>query len=1151
MLKKGEFQKIIFELMGITLTQVMFFVLFCGIAIAHDSHSQEVLNTPISLKIESASVKTILSQIEKQTKIKFVYSNMAILSERKISVNIENERMGKILSDLLNPINISFELIDNRILLRKTNFLEIHQLSTSLGIQLPLIADITIKGSVTDEKGEKLPGANIRLKGTTRGATTDGNGAFSIVVPNHKSVLIFSSQGYKTVEVEVGTQTLINVILSNFENKLDEVVVVGYGSQKKATTTAAIASINTVELTNIPTSNLSNVLAGRASGVFVQSGTGLPGQPSGIRIRSPSSWNSTGPLIVVDGIQRDQSYFNSLDPNQVKDISILKDAASAAIYGSRSSDGVILITTKTGKKSKPQVQWNSVFGVASAPAIDVSYMPLLQSIDIYNNLPGSVPYNDYVKDYIRKNNPDGNLHVNEAYQKPSNQRHTLNVSGGDDNINYFIGGSFYDEKGFLPQVNYTKYNLRANIEAKLSKSLTLGLNYNFNSGDTHTFALLPGISDTDLSGWYEKLKYIMSPVTPAYIDGKPVATTWITNPIEAMKNGGYHSSIKQYSDAIINLTYKVPYINGLSVKGIANLYSGNDFIKSYGIAPTLYKFKQDPNSGSVVMYTNELVGTVVGAQPNPPYIGNENGKTSSYQLDAIVNYDTLIGNHHFNIMGVYETLKSYYTYSSLYKYNFPVLQSDQLGFGSQNPSDTKASGYETYLNDRVSYVGRVNYQYSDKYLFSASLRVDGSYKFSPENRWGYFPAVSVGWVLSKENFLLNNNTINFLKVRASYGTTGNDNVPAWMFQDSYTSPSTPYYFGPGAVKSILAFNGIGNKDYTWETSKSYNVGVDIKMLKNWNLTADFWTKNTYNILGQRLLQTPIEFGTSYPIQNYGKMSATGLDFEIAYNGGKIGRDFKFNIRANFGLATTNVLARDAALGATPAENPVGKPLNYAVGYHDTGIIRSDADLAKLPAGYTIFGAKPQKGMMNFQDVSGPNGKPDGIIDDYDKVVVAQYAGSNNAPITYGLNLNLSYKNFSIGALFGGLAGFKVIYNDPWGRSGGFPFLTTYYQNSYSDSNPDGTFPKIFPSSSAEKNGYAVVSGLNTFSGDFVRLKNLNVAYNVPQPLLKKLGISSMQFFTNATNLLSIRTFKIYDPESYGFGSYPVMATVSLGFNLQF
>jgi TonB-linked SusC/RagA family outer membrane protein len=860
-------------------------------------------------------------------------------------------------------------------------------------------------------------------------------------------------------------------------------------------------------------------------------------------------------LFVIDGIVRDQTSFDAISPDQIESISILKDAASAAIYGSRSSNGVILVTTKTGKKGKPTVELNSSFVVSSKPEIQFNYLSVDQGMDVYNQIFATKQINDFDRNWIHENNPDGKIYFDAAYKNPFSQRHSLNVSGGADNITYFLGGTFFDETGFLPNVKYRSYNVRGNMQVEIAKGLTAGLNVNTGTNATNRFYSYLA-SDADLSGFYEKLFYLGSGFQPPYIDGKPVYPGWAGgNPIESMYNGGYNNNNDQRTDALITLEYKTPFLKGLSFKVSYSNNSDNIFRKSYATKPTLYSFKPDSRSGIGQILTDTLTGTVSTGFPAQPFVGNENTKYNSYQLNGSVSYDKAFGAHHINVFAGYEQFESGTKYSSIYKYNFPFYTTDQLGFASQSAGDTKAYGYE--LQDaRLSYIARINYDYGDKYLFSASARRDGSIKFAPDMRWGTFPSVSAGWVLSKEAFFQNSKSLSFIdlmKVRFSYGTTGNDAIGGWLWQELYNVSNTAFYLGsPGSLNSLLAYGGIANPDLTWESSRSSNLGVDIKFFKKWNFTAELWKKHSYNILGNRILALPIEFGASFPAVNYGIVDAKGAEFDLGYTNGQISKYWTFDVSANFGLATTNVVRKDYAANALEAENPNGKPLDYQTGYDATGIIRTQEQLDALPANYKIFGATPELGMMNFRDVSGPVGKPDGVIDNYDKVVIAKYSSAATAPMAFGFNFTLRYKSFALNALVSGVAGDKLLYNDPWGRnySGGI-ILSSYFDNAWSESNPNGTAPKIFASGDARANGYVVPSTYNVHSGDFVRLKNANLSYELPRTILRKTGIKSLQVFVGGTNLFIIRSFKYYDPEVYSGSSYPGVTSITTGLNIKF
>ncbi|WP_231926265.1 SusC/RagA family TonB-linked outer membrane protein [Flavobacterium gilvum] len=1144
---------------------LLFFVTASFVIQANESYSQK---TKISLNRENTTVKEIIDEIETTTEFKFLFNTKAVDLNRRVSVKVQKVSVNVILDLLFKGSDTSYEIDDRKILLTKTKKNKTEIVSLPNPVDLP---PIVVKGTVLDSKGLPVSGANVLVKGTNVATETDLDGNFSINVPDKSSKLVISYIGMESQEVAIGNSPL-KIVLKDQGQKLDDVVVIGYGTQKKISQTGAITKIKTQELNNIPASNLSTLLANRASGVFVQTASGIPGRASIVKIRASSSWNGGTPLFVIDGVIRDQASFDLLDPSQIEDITILKDAASAAIYGSRSADGVLLVRTKVGKIGKPVVQFNSAFGVYSHPEIDDLYMDPNYGMDVMNAIkPGSV--NDYDRAWVNKNNPDGRLWYNEAYENPTNQKIGLNISGGNEYITYFFGGSYYNENGFLPQVGYKKYNLRSNVQVKIAKDLTAGININGSNGLNHRFGLALSNSNADpldVGQYYGILRYMGGGFTPPYIDGKPVSPGWLGgNAIDVMRNGGYWKKEDQKNDVLLSLEYKPSFIKGLSLKGSYSSNTDNTFIKTFEKKLINYHFKPDPLSATGSVLTNELVSSEPGGSPSQPYIGNENGKLKSYQINGIITYDTRFKDHHFNIVGVFEKYGSNYTFSKLYKYDFPYYTSDQFLFASPASTNTQGSGFETE-EARLSYVGRLNYDYADKYLLSSSVRVDGSMKFAPNKRWGTFPSTSLGWVVSKENFFAESkigSVIDFMKLRFSYGATGNDSVGGWQWKDLYNAATYPsgnpvtsntFYVGnPGSQSSILQYGGIANPNLTWETSEAYNIGLDLTFFKNWNFTVEAWKKHSYNILGERILALPVEFGTNYPAENYGIVDAHGIEFELGYVNGTIGKDFTYNVHANFGLAETNVVKKDYAANSLPAQNPNGKPLNYLVGYQDTGIIRTQEDLNKLPAGYKIFGATPELGMMNFQDVSGLDGKPDGVIDSYDQVVIAKHASTgqmgvgNNAPMSYGLSMNFKYQRFSLDVLLGGLAGYKISYNDPFGRNAGGMMLPAYLGNAWSDTNPNGTAPKLFKNGDQRANGYVVTSTYNLYDGSFLRLKNINLSYDLPTGIVNKVGIGSAQIFAGASNLFCWTKFKFYDPEAYGFGTYPANTSVILGLNIQF
>lgn len=1127
--------KQLFLVMKITVFLIVFSV---ASVIANSGHSQE---TKLSVQLKDASLGKILNYIEDNSHYYFMYNNELIDLSRKVDIDVQNKSIDEILTILFERSGINYKIYNRQVVLSPQS-----QANAGFSFQQQVLK---VSGKVTDASGEPLPGVSIVLKGTNTGVITDAQGNYSLSDVPSDAILVFSFVGMKSQEIAVAGNRNINVAMEEESIGIEEVVAIGYGTQKKASLTAAISTMNAEQIANIPTSNLSNILQGRMSGTYIRSSTGTPGVASEIKIRANTSYNSTPAIYVIDGVVRDATSFNALAPGEVENISVLKDAASAAIYGSRSSGGVVLVTTKTGKLGKPVVEFSSSLSTSEMVRLprfaDMNYILKIQK----NNLGRSL--GDDEIDWVLKNNPNGRNYFNTVYETPTNQNYTLSVSGGTDFIKYFIGGTFYDESGMLPQVWYKKYNLRGNVQVQITKDLSVGLNLSNSYGTRNKFA--SGGSSLDIGSQYYFL-LIMDPFTVPYIDGNPVASQGWPNYAEVEKNGGYWTNPNQQIDALLTAEYKIPFIKGLSARVSYSKNLDNSFVKGYGKQVVEYQYKR--SSTNNLLYTNEIIASGKGAEPGQEYIGNEYTKTNAYQFNTQLNYDQRFGNHHFNALAVYEQYEYSSNYFNGYRYTFPVFATDQYFAASADSKNWSTNGKEDQ-DGRLSYIGRVNYDYADKYLVSASIRRDGSIKFAPKKRWGNFPSLSLGWIISEENFFTGTKAlvpIDFLKLRGSYASTGNDAIGGWQWLDQYNISGSSYYRGGGSgtTAPIITYGGTPNPNLTWEKSKTYDVGLDAVFAKNINFSFDYWKRHTYDILGARILAVPTEFGASLPTENYGEVNGHGFEIELGYKN-KIGRDFSYQLTGNFSYATTKVKKWDFAAGIQQVNNPIGKTLSYFTGLQSLGIIRTQADLDKLPEDYNIMGAKPELGMLNFADIDGPlkDGKPDGKVDDYDKVMLGNYQGADNAPYAYGLNIRLTYRNFSLNMDFAGLAGFKLVYNDYYGRQlDKTQRFSTFYNNSWSTDNPGGTFPKMYPFGDSRAT-YRWQSNFTTFNGSFVRIKYLNLGYNIPQTISKRIGIGNIRLFAAGTNLFTLTKFKFYDPEIASFSSYPLTKSYSLGIDVRF
>ncbi|NQX39635.1 TonB-linked outer membrane protein, SusC/RagA family [Pedobacter steynii] len=1088
---------------------------------------------------KNTSLKQLFNEINKQTGYDIIWSKRNIKNTRNINADFQGTPLEEVLKIALKDQPLSYTIKGKMIIIRKQTPVTDNFAS--------LIKVIDIKGRVLDENGKPLSGASIKVKSSTKGTTSDGNGEFSLQGIAENAELIVSFLGYTTKEVKA-TSDPMTISLSPQQNELENVVIsVGYGTQKKINITSAISTVSGKEMDKIPSSSLSNVLAGRLAGMHVRTATGAPGAGSGVRIRASASWNASDPLFVIDGVIRDKTSFDALDPNEVDQISALKDAASAAVYGSRAANGVILVTTKKGAPGKAQVEYNSIFTMDKASSYP-EYIDMKTALKTTQAAIGGV--SDEEIDWVLKANPGGMANFNAVYQDPASQKHSLSISGGSEKLTYYLGGSFFNDKAFLPNTKYNRYNLRSNISSNITRDLTLSLNLATTYGTKNRFNFLTDNSD-DLGGLWPKLLYFDVFSIP-YMDGKPVNPGWLGNLPEMIKNSGYLRNNNQQIDALMKVDYRVPFVQGLSLHASFSKNINNSFDKIYGEKQTIYNFKRTgPNS---LIVTNEILSSTKSGNPEVEYLTNQYTKSDSYQLNTQINYDRTFGKHHLAATGIYEQYE-YQSYNfSMTRNNFPLFPVDQFFAASKNNSDWRTGGEEKQ-DGRLSYIGRVIYEYAGKYFFSGSIRRDGSIKFAPDQRWGWFPSVSGGWLASEENWYKSSklyNTINMIKLRASYGITGDDGIGGWKWLDQYNIQKGTYYMGnPATALPRISYGGLPAAHLTWEKSESTNIGLDLKIKDRFTFTTELWKKHTYDILGERVLVLPSEFGAKLPASNYGIGDAKGIEFELGYNSNPE-RAFTYNLKGTFGLATTKTILKDHASNAQPFDNPEGKTASYSTGYRATGILRAPSDIDKLPANYTIMGAKPELGMMNFEDISGPAGQPDGKIDGYDKIVLGKYMGSNNAPISFGLLMNFAYKGFTLDMLFAGSAGFDLTYNDSWGRNfGGGGKIPVYHADSWTAENPGGSTPKLYAWGDSRANGYTEASTFNTYNASFVRMKYLNLGYNIPKSVLKITGINNVKLYTSTTNLFYLSKFKFYDPELNGFGSYPIMRSFILGLNIQF
>jgi TonB-linked SusC/RagA family outer membrane protein len=964
----------------------------------------------------------------------------------------------------------------------------------------------------------------------------------------------------------------LDITLAEDNQALDEVVIVGYGTQKKVNLTGSVATLKVDDLHNVPTSNLSNALGGRLSGVYVSGGMGgRPGNSSAIVIRSRGSWNNTDPLYVIDGIVRDKFAFDGIDANDVENISILKDAASTAIYGSRSANGVVLVTTKKGHEGKPVITYNGSVGFSDPTRIPTMQNAYEHATFINDGLrvggADAANANWFTNDELAYYKTHSYDWIDEAWRNPMLTQHSVNVSGGNQQVRYFIGGSDYYETGGFDNLNYNKYTLRGNIEANITKNLTASLNLNLDTRKDHKPYWVNDNDRDSMDDTWSSFLLLTSAFFPPYINGLPVrpATFAQTSHImEVVNRGGEVYNNRKYTnqEADISLQYNVPWVEGLSLKALYSMYSRQQFTKKFNIPQTLYLFKTTGEHGHIV--TDEPTGETWTRGGDGNILDERYDDNNNYQFNAFVNYDRTFGDHNLSAVFIYEQSEGTGDWFKASTKNFINSAIDQFPAGSKNTADFGVDGNGSE-EGRQSYAGRIHYGYANKYLVELSARYDGSVRFAPKHRWGFFPSASAAWRMSEENFFKENvSFIDQLKLRGSVGLLGNDFVDAnndgipegWQWMSVYGFADGAEY---GGAASGLKAGVIANPEITWEKSLTYDGGLDLAFLNN-RLTASMsvFYKHTYDVLGSRIKILPVSFGGSMPAENYGVVNSHGYELELGYID-RIGTDFTWHIGGNISYATNKIVEIDEAENIRPYQSQKGLNNDRLMGYVFTDIIRTQADLDALPAGYTINGDVPQLGMLNYKDIRGVTGDaPDGKITAEDKDWIIEHT---LPPVSYGIYLGAEWKNLSLEVLFQGFAGHDVIYEQRKVSGGTNEKNYAFWNDHWTPENLNAKYPRA--ESSRYMWGDMDASSFWVKNGSFLRLKNINLSYSLPKSFLSKIRISQAKVLLTATNLFLLEDhIKDFDPE-LGINSgvrvtgngnitrYPPMKNVSLGLNFSF
>jgi len=1034
------------------------------------------------------------------------------------------------------------------------------------------IAQRKISGVIEDAKTNMpLEGATISVKNSKISAISKADGQFQIDVPAGNVTLNVSFVGYRTEKMPITENENIVIRLQPDSVGLNEVVVVGYGTQKKENLTGAVGVIHSSSLSDRPTSSPANLLQGLSPGLTVTTQGSYPGASANIKIREASTWQGgSDPLYVIDGFVRDAAAFASINPADIDNISILKDAASAAIYGIRGGNGVVLVTTKQGRGGSASISYNASYTLNTREIIPRK-MNAYDNYVFTNNanlqlVPATDPsiYTPDELDYFKTHSNDW---VNDTWRNPWNTSHNLSASGGSKVARYYISGGYLHQEGATSN-SFDKYNFMAKLGGNITDrvSYNLIINGEWGNGDRPFWAYDGG--DFNLSNMYNRL-IMVDPGRPSFINGLPVGNGDNTNTANLAKgNGGYTRPTNNYISPSFELKYEIPGIKGLSAKGSFAYNTSNNYTKAWRNAPYIYYFKTTGthnhiitdqldsarSGGYKILDQAQIAGVGAPTQLNESY-----SQLSNYQLDLMLNYENSFGKHNISAFGGYEQSASKGHFSNIWDNNYSNPNYQQLNGGSPNSTDWRIQGDQYQPTGFASYLGRIDYNYASKYLFGVTFREDGSYVFPSNKRWGFFPSISAGWNIAKESFFSRyNKFLDFLKLRVSYGITGTDNTAPWQWQQTYNfNANSNVYLGSSLYPSTSLGSTI-NPSITWERNHNYDLGLDFatpnRLISG---IVDYWYKKTTNILGARNASVPSTVGASLPAVNYGIASAKGLELSLSHEN-HIGELF-YSVSANWAISSNEYLRVDQAASVRDYQNLIGKPVNGVIyGYVSEGIIRTQEDinniLQKNGDSYTIFGSKPQLGMLNYKDIRGPLGtdSPDGKIDNNDQVPISL----NGVPrVNYGFNLTIGWKGINVTSIFAGLAKYDIMPTDVYYRRP-LPYGNDnllIWKNAWTPQTAaTATMPSAIMNDWKSISNSQMSSSFWLKNGAFLRLKSLTVDYNIPGTILQKVSIKSIRVYFTGENLFEWNHTKDWDPELGGdFRTYPILKGFTFGLNATF
>lgn len=989
------------------------------------------------------------------------------------------------------------------------------------------------KGLVKDATGESVIGASVVVKGTTNGTITDFDGNFSLDGIKKGDVIVISYVGYQTQEIKWNGSPL-NVILKEDSKTLSEVVVVGYGTQKKANLSGSVAMVDSKELENRPIQNVSSGLQGLMPGVAITGTNGAPGQDAGkIRVRGIGTLNEAGPYILVDGIET--GTLSAVDPNDIESISVLKDAASAAIYGSKAANGVVLITTKRGKTGQTKISYSGYLSFQNATNMiermgSYEYASLLNQALEAEGM--SKRFNDTELQKFKDGNdplyPDTDWY-DLAYKTGVQHRHNVNINGGSENVKYMASLGYLNQTGILPNAGREQFNARTNLDMKINKRLSARMNLSFIKNDYSdaSSAYYGGSSDQII----RQLNLIAPWIVARYDDG-----TWGTisdgSPIAWLDSGMKVNRDNYNFSGMAAVDYEI--FDGLKLT-LQGAYVNN--LQNYNYFQKYIKYNENKES-------------------DPSQLDERFYKWDRTNYDALLNYNKNFGKHNIKGLLGWHTEKYNYKYQKAVRKKFPNNELTDMNAGDASTQSNE--GYTAELA-MISWFARINYDFAGKYLLEANIRADASSRFAEGHRWGYFPSFSGAWRISEEAFMesAKDSWLSGLKIRASWGQLGNQDALSGSNNDYYPALNTynldsKYAFG-GSLNSGYYQRKYRLETISWEKASTWGVGVDFTLFNKLNGSLDYYNRKTTGIIMD--VTVPKEFALDAYKDNVGSMRNSGIEINLSYNT-KIGQ-VDFGIAGYFSYNKNEILDLGGGdpnkyLDATDGysqRNKVGEAMNSYYIYRADGFFNSQEEADAYTAKYgNPFGKTFKAGDLRYVDTN-----KDGKLTADDR----EYCGSSDPKIIYGFNINAGWKGIDLSLMFNGAAGVKRLFDgyEVYGNfSGDAAHPATIWRDAWTPDNHDASMPRIFYDTNSASSSRSVQSDFWLQDTSYLRLKNLQLGYTLPKGWLNSVGVENIRIYYSVENLLTFDKMKInIDPESTSqrLSSYPLLRTHAFGVNVTF